>query len=153
MKKGIKYVHTNLIAKDWKKLAQFYIDVLGCEPTYPERDLSGEWIDRLTMISKVTIKGIHLKLPGYEDGPTLEIFEYNKASKATGNHLINDPGFGHIAFHVNNIDETVKKIIDHGGAKYGEIIEKKIDGIGIIKVIYTMDPEGNIIEIQNWRKE
>jgi predicted enzyme related to lactoylglutathione lyase len=26
-----KYVHTNLIAKDWKKLAKFYTDVFGCK--------------------------------------------------------------------------------------------------------------------------
>ncbi len=153
MNNGIKYVHTNLIAKDWKKLAQFYINVFGCVPTYPERDIAGEWIDRMTMISKVNIKGIHLKLPGYEDGPTLEIFEYNKASEAAGTHLINDPGFGHIAFHVTNVEEIVENIIDKGGAKYGEMIEKKIDSMGIIKAIYAMDPEGNIIEIQNWRKE
>jgi predicted enzyme related to lactoylglutathione lyase len=149
----IKYVHTNLIAKDWKKLAQFYIDIFGCEPTYPERNLSGAWIDRMTMISNVNIKGIHLKLPGYENGPTLEIFEYNKASMTPKKQLINDFGFGHIAFHVTDVEETIERIIDKGGAKYGELIEKKINGIGIIKAIYALDPEGNIIEIQNWRKE
>ena len=34
---------------------------------------------------------------------------------------------------------------------YGELVEKDIPGIGTIKVIYAKDPEGNIIEIQNWR--
>ena len=36
-----KYVHTNLIARDWKRLIRFYIDVFGCEPKGPERDMSG----------------------------------------------------------------------------------------------------------------
>lgn len=153
MRNKIKYVHTNLIAKDWKKLTQFYIDVFGCVPTYPERNLSGDWIDRITMISKVNIKGIHLKLPGYENGPTLEIFEYDKTSEITKDRSINAFGFGHIAFHVTDVEETIERIIEKGGAKYGELIEKKIDGLGIIKAIYALDPEGNIIEIQNWRKE
>ena len=148
----IKFVHTNLIAKDWKKLAKFYMDVFECEPTRPERDLSGEWIDKMTGIPGVGIKGIHLKLPGFENGPTLEIFEYNVTSKTAKNPLINDPGFGHIAFHVSNVEETIDRLITNGGALYGELIEKEIKGIGIIKALYAKDPEGNIIEIQNWKK-
>ena len=36
-----RYVHTNLIARDWRVLARFYQEVLGCVPVPPERDLSG----------------------------------------------------------------------------------------------------------------
>jgi predicted enzyme related to lactoylglutathione lyase len=64
----IKYVHTNLVAKDWRKLAEFYMAVFDCKPKYPVRDLSGEWIDQATNIENVRIRGIHLALPGYEDG-------------------------------------------------------------------------------------
>ena len=35
---GTKYVHTNLVAHDWKRLATFYIEVFGCKPKPPERD-------------------------------------------------------------------------------------------------------------------
>ena len=28
---NIKYVHTNIISRDWRRLAQFYEDVFGCE--------------------------------------------------------------------------------------------------------------------------
>jgi hypothetical protein len=45
-----------------------------------------------------------------------------------------------------------QKLIANGGQKYGELVEKEIQGVGIIKVIYARDPEGNIIEIQNWRR-
>lgn len=70
MSNNIRYVHTNLIAKDWKKLAKFYIDVFGCKPVGPERDLSGEWIELLTEIRNVGVRGVHLLLPGYgENGP------------------------------------------------------------------------------------
>jgi predicted enzyme related to lactoylglutathione lyase len=153
MKNEIKYVHTNIIARDWKTLAQFYIDVFECIPVYPERELYGEWIDKLTMIPEVRVKGIHLQLPGYENGPTLEIFEYNKGPMSFEKPLINDLGFGHIAFHVTNVEEIVEKIIEKGGSKYGEMIEKEIQGVGILKAIYALDPEENIIEIQNWIKE
>lgn len=144
-------MHTNLIAKDWRKLTQFYIDVFGCKPQYPERDLSGEWIDKLTNIEGVKIRGMHLILPGYDNGPTLEIFEYDPENCRTC-YMINEKGFGHIAFHVDNVEEVVGKLIDHGGKVLGEIIRKDYKEIGFLTVVYTQDPEGNLIEIQNWSK-
>ncbi len=40
-----KYVHTNLIARDWRSLIGFYRDVLGCVPVPPERDYAGADLD------------------------------------------------------------------------------------------------------------
>lgn len=153
MKNEIKYVHTNLVAKDWKKLAQFYIDVFECVPTYPERDISGIWIEKMTQIDNARVRGIHLKLPGYINGPTIEIFEYNIAASSDVPQQINKYGFGHIAFHVTDVEETVEKLITEGGSKYGELVETEIQGVGNLKAIYAKDPEGNIIEIQNWKKK
>jgi predicted enzyme related to lactoylglutathione lyase len=152
MENEIRFVHTNLVARDWKKLAQFYIDVFDCLPTHPERDLSGDWLDRMTKVQGARIRGMHLKLPGYENGPTLEIFEYNKPGSA-GPSLINRPGFGHIAFHVSNVEETMKKLISFGGKSYGEVVETEVKGVGKLKALYAVDPEGNIVEIQNWVKK
>lgn len=61
----IKYVHTNIIAKDWRTLADFYIKVFECTPIQAERDLSGEWLDqatdRLFFIPKILIYlSVHL---------------------------------------------------------------------------------------------
>ncbi len=153
MKNQIRYVHTNIIAENWKSLAQFYIDVFECEPVLPERDLSGEWIDKLTMLQGARLKGIHLKLPGYKDGPTLEIFEYNEISGNPSSPLINNKGLAHIAFHVSDVDIALDNLIANGGQRYGEIVEKKYDGIGTVRAVYAKDPEGNIIELQNWCKE
>lgn len=152
MEDGIKYVHTNLIAKDWKRLAKFYMDVFGCKPQYPERDLSGEWVDRLTAINGARIRGMHFTLPGYENGPTLEIFEYSPEDPGSGEKQINTRGFGHIAFHVNSVAEVTDKIIQNGGRMLGEIVEKEYQDLGVLKVVYAADPEGNFIEIQNWMK-
>src|SRR5581483_10002418 len=56
-----KYVHTNLIARDWKRLARFYCDVFGCEPQGPERDLSGAWLDRVSAVPHAALRGVHLR--------------------------------------------------------------------------------------------
>lgn len=95
-----KYVHTNLIAYDWRKLAAFYEQVFGCGPLAPERNLYGEAFDRPTHLKDTRLHGVHLRLPGCgEDGPTLEIFEYGEMLSRM-EPALNRPGFAHTAFLV-----------------------------------------------------
>ena len=100
---GVRYVHTNLIARDWRALARFYEDVFGCVPVPPERNLSGPEMEAGTGVPGARLRGMHLRLPGAgPDGPTLEIFEYSE-SAADVPHVVNRPGFAHIAFAVDSV--------------------------------------------------
>ena len=145
-----KFSHVNIISRNWKELADFYIRVFDCRPKPPERDLSGKWLDELTDLSEASIKGMHLLLPGYDtDGPTLEIFEYNENINNPGKE-INLEGFAHIAFAVDNVEEKLNLLLENGGSAVGKMIDTEIDGVGKIFVVYAKDPEGNIIEIQKW---
>lgn len=121
-------------------------------PVPPERDFKGKWLDDLTGLYEANIKGIHLRLPGYDDsGPTLEIFEYsNKEDNFV--HSINTTGFSHIAFRVDDVQQYAEKIIQNGGKKYGELVSTLIPGAGELTMIYMRDPEDNIIELQNWKQ-
>jgi predicted enzyme related to lactoylglutathione lyase len=145
-----KYVHTNLIARDWKRMVQFYSDVFGCQPKGPERNLSGVWLDRVTSLRNAHLRGIHLRLPGYgDDGPTLEIFSYDQMLEA---HLpaANQCGFTHIAFAVDDVDRALQAVVAAGGGQVGEVATAEIESVGFLRVVYARDPEGNIIELQNW---
>ncbi len=126
----IRYIHTNLIAKDWKRLANFYQDVFGCTRVMPERDLTGKWIDTGTGIDGVHIEGVHLKLPGYgDDGPTLEIFQYNKYIPVES-QKINRQGLAHIAFRVDDVDKSLNAVLSAGGGKLSDIIKKAYTRFG-----------------------
>jgi catechol 2,3-dioxygenase-like lactoylglutathione lyase family enzyme len=146
----MKFVHTNIISENWKKLAGFYINVFECTPVLPERNLSGNWLDNGTGLKNASLTGIHLRLPGYgKNGPTLEIFQYNKMIK--NEHLAaNRKGFGHIAFHVKDVKSTLEKVILFRGQAVGDITIKEIEGLGTLTFIYITDPERNLIELQNW---
>lgn len=153
MTDNIKYVHTNLIAEDWKKLAHFYTTVFGCKAIYPERNISGEWLDQITGLSSSKIEGLHLSLPGYDaEGPTLEIFQYQSPNFINSEaHHLNKPGFGHIAFHVDNVQKVLGDIVAHGGKVYGDVVRKEYSELQrTLTITYAMDPEGNFIELQNW---
>lgn len=147
-----RFAHTNIIARDWKRLAGFYQRVLGCTPAPPERNLSGQWLERATGVPGAEIRGIHLRLPGCgEAGPTLEIFQYNckKERPATA---INRPGLAHIAFAVDDVQAARDAIIAAGGRDVGEVVSVEIPGAGNITFVYVTDPEGNMIELQRWSR-
>src|SRR4051794_922988 len=96
-----KYVHTNLTTRDWRRLVRFYGEVFGCMPKPPVRDLSGDWLDRLTGLPAAHLTGMHLTLPGFDGaGPTLEIFSYDQMAE-NGPLKVNQCGFGHLAFSVD----------------------------------------------------
>jgi len=146
----IRYAHTNLIAGDWRRLAAFYQDVLGCVPVPPERDLSGEWLDRATGLEEARITGIHLRLPGCgSDGPTLEIFQYADMPERPPS-APNLPGFAHVAFAVDDVEATARAVFENGGSAIGELTQCELPGVGVLTFRYVADPEGNLIELQHW---
>lgn len=145
-----KYVHTNIIARNWKKLVEFYVKVFGCIPVPPERDYAGKDIENMTGVSDVQIKGVHVRLPGYNgDGPTLEIFQYNNEADRPET-AINRPGFAHIAFAVDDVEAAKAAVLDAGGGVVGKVVSLDVQGAGTVTLIYLTDPEGNIIELQKW---
>jgi len=145
-----KYVHTNLIARDWRRLVRFYSEVFGCVAKGPERDLSGAWLDQATSLRNAHLCGVHLRLPGCgDDGPTLEIFSYEEMVEGQM-PAANECGFAHIAFAVDDVDQALGATIAVGGSTVGDIATTQVDGVGVLRVVYARDPEGNIVELQKW---
>ena len=145
------YRHTNLIAKDWRRLADFYETVFGCKRLMPERDLSGDWLSKGTGVHEAHIRGVHLSLPGFaEKGPTLEIFQYDlNMSKPTV--AANREGFAHIAFEVDDVSGYLDAVKQHGGNNLGRITTEVVPNVGTLTFVYITDPEGNIVELLNWK--
>ena len=148
----IEFAHVNIISDNWKKLADFYMNVFDCIPLLPERDLKGDWLEKATNIDGAHITGIHLLLPGNEDNPpTLEILQYDQSLDAPES-FSNRKGFGHIAFRVDSVEDVLSRLLQHGGTKVGELTETEITGSGHLSFVYAKDIDGNIIEIQNWKE-
>ena len=53
----MKYVHTNVIARDWRTLAAFYENVFGCVRVPAERNLAGDSIERGSGVAGARIQG------------------------------------------------------------------------------------------------
>jgi catechol 2,3-dioxygenase-like lactoylglutathione lyase family enzyme len=147
----LRYAHTNLIARDARALIAFYRDVLGCESIGQTRDLSGDWLDRLTGIPGAHIAGEHLALPGCGGKITLEIFEYGEEERASRG--IGTPGFGHIAFEVDDVARKLADVRARGGGQISELVKVDYPDGRRGTFVYATDPEGNVVELQSWEKQ
>ena len=144
-----RYVHTNIIAKDCQRLIEFYKEVFRCKSIGETRDLRGEWLDRLTGIPNAHIVGEHLCLPGYgDDHPTLEIFSYDAVEQSRT--TINKQGLAHLAFEVDDVEETLRLLLQKGGSQIGEVVRAAYEDGRKAVFVYAADCEGNIIELQSW---
>jgi predicted enzyme related to lactoylglutathione lyase len=148
-----KYVHTNLVARDWRSLVRFYSDVFGCTFVPPERDYRGDELDAGTGLKNAHLIGAHLRLPGYaEGGPTLEIYQYEPVEPRPA-PAVNRPGLGHLAFEVPDVEEARRIVEAHGGSAVGQVVTLATKTGARVTWCYMADPEGNFIELQSWLKD
>jgi hypothetical protein len=87
---------------------------------------------------------MHLRLPVGDTGPTLEIFNYSVAGSTTA---VNSPGFGHIAFAVDDVP-AAWPVLAAGGRAVGEVVTVP-SFRRASHWCYVADPE-NVIELQAW---
>lgn len=145
-----RYVHTNVVSRDWRSLVAFYERVFGCRPVPPERDYRGPLLDACTGLTGAHLSGMHLRLPGYdEDGPTLEIFGYDEVAESPPG-AANRAGFAHIAFAVPDVKAALERVQAEGGGVLGEVVTLEIAGGRRVTLCYATDPEGNVVELQAW---
>jgi catechol 2,3-dioxygenase-like lactoylglutathione lyase family enzyme len=147
---GVRYGHTNVIARDWRRLAAFYEQLFGCEPVPPERDYRGPDLERGTGVAGAALRGVHLRLPGHgPDGPTLEIYTYEPLEDAT-TPAVNRPGWGHLAFVVDDVESARATVLGNDGGSLGEVVTLQTADGRRVTWCYVSDPEGNVVELQSW---
>jgi glyoxylase I family protein len=145
-----RFGHVNLVARDWRRLADFYARVLGCEMVPPERDYRGPILEAGTGVKGAALRGAHLRLPGFgPDGPTLEIYQYESGPAALPT-AANRPGFGHVGFVVPDVARARASFLAEGGETVGDVVTSQTADGRRVTWTYVADPEGNIVELQAW---
>jgi catechol 2,3-dioxygenase-like lactoylglutathione lyase family enzyme len=100
--------------------------------------------------SRSGLRGVHLRLPGHGDeGPTLEIYAYDREEPAL-QPAANRPGWGHIAFAVDDVAGAQEEVLAAGGSAIGEVVTVEPADGRRVTWCYVTDPEGNIVELQAW---
>jgi predicted enzyme related to lactoylglutathione lyase len=66
---------------------------------------------------------------------------------------VNRPGFGHIAFSVEDVASARETVLAAGGKPVGEVVTVSLTGGAQVTWCYVTDPEGNVIELQSWSRQ
>jgi len=133
--------HTGIVVSDLVKESQFYL-TLGFKEVSRAIE-EGEFISQVTGIEEVKIEWIKMTAP---DKNLIELIKYHShpMNSAVKNSPSNKLGCSHIAFTVENINETCNIIAGYGGS----IVNNPATSTdGKVKVAYCHDPEGVLLEI------
>lgn len=137
--------HVSLTARNADQLSSFYKQVFGFVEKRAPKRLSGKAVFRGNGLPDNDIYAIWLTFPNTQD-PFLEIMEYTHPAKR-GVPAVNDPGFGHIAFEVCNLHQTLENVLRFGGSLQGDVTNFESDEQPYW-IVYARDPEGNILELE-----
>ncbi len=141
----MKLAHINLVARDADMLAAFYMNVMKCELLRAPRMLSGEKVSRGNGLSNSEIYTIWLNFPETES-PFLEIHQHT-VTHQRDQPRVNEPGFRHLSFQMEDISDTLSKIIQAGGTQIGQITDFGAPDKPYL-IAYARDPEGNVLELE-----
>ena len=146
--------HVNLVVSDLPRMLAFYRDLLGLRVT-KQVSISGDWIGQTVGLENVRAEVVYLDLP---TGPRIELIRYlfPDAMKVPGVEQPHALGLRHLAFKVEDIDAAVARL-SVAGVKFLSDVQAVPDSQvtyagGVRKrLVYFRDPEGNILELCEYR--
>ena len=132
--------HTGFVVSDLDASIQFYRDIMGLEL---ERTLEreGPAISQVLGYEATHIRGALLSI---QDGHSLELIQYvhpEGADRPTDER--NALGATHLAFSVDDIDDTFRRLVASGAKK----LNPPARVTPVRTVCYLQDPDGNWIEL------
>ena len=119
--------------RDFEKSKRFYTEILGFKldsEVYRE--------ERLSYKADLSLNGQYI----------IELFSFpNPPKRPTKPEAT---GLRHIAFEVDDVAETLEKVLAKGGQTVGELVHADYADGRKATFVYVTDIEGNILELQNW---
>ncbi|NBI64167.1 hypothetical protein D3Z38_14155 [Clostridiales bacterium] len=142
--------HVGVVVKSLEKAIAFYNGVLGLEIA----EAPGEWVTdyretRAMGLPDCLHRIATLKAP---DGSKIELVEFEEPRALEGSEVADYNGKHHISFLVDDIDEWVKKLEEHGLKPFLAPLAYETEEAesGTAYWMQLLDPFGVIIEIMQY---
>ena len=134
-------LHTALGVSDMDRSIRFYRDLLGMD-VLRLIEISDDRLARLIGAPEAKCKIAHLTA----GESVLELFQYETPSGENFARKINqyDKGLIHVGIEIDNFDETVARLREHGVEFLGELVEFRPN----VWVAYFRGPDGEVCEIR-----
>lgn len=139
--------HINLVVADLERAAHFYAHVFGWTRGF-SAELRGDWIERVGGLEGVRASCLFLSSP--DGGARIELIRYDTPSGAQfdANSLANTFGLRHIAFEVEDLEETLERVRELGLTPLGSVEEVpfRVGNLGAKRLVYFHDFDGVLVE-------
>ncbi len=133
--------HVGIVVEDMAGAVAFFAE-LGME-VGGETAVEGEWVDRIVGLEGVRVDSAMLRTPDGGGGIELIRFEAPPAGAGDAAAPANTLGYRHLAFVVDDIDDTIARLAPHGGELVGAV-----ETYGtVFRLCYLRGPEGIIVEL------
>jgi catechol 2,3-dioxygenase-like lactoylglutathione lyase family enzyme len=146
--------HINIVVSDLDRMVDFYTRVLGLRET-KRVTISGEWIGEVVGLTDPHADVVYLDA---DAGARIELIRYNRpaADRPAGLEKSNSPGLRHIALRVDAIDASAARLRAAGVKFFSDVQmvpESQVSyGGGVRKrLVYFTDPEGNLLELCEYK--
>ena len=141
--------HIGVTVPDLEEAAQFFINVLGCEPIYdsgPFKFPDDDWMTRqLNVHPRAEVKKIRFLRCGH--GSNLELFEYSSPDQRTEQPKNSDIGGHHLCFYTDDFDASLAWLRDNRVRILGDPLTKDDGPNSGITWVYFQAPWGMHFEL------
>ncbi len=138
--------HAGVTVADVERSLRFYRDLLGLKVVEDVRLTSRE----VAALLGTDELDLHLVNLDTGDGRILELLQYARPAGSRIDYTSRDPGSGHIALAVQDLDAIAAGIAAAGGAVISRHPVTASDAEGIFahaRLLYVRDPDGMILEL------
>jgi catechol 2,3-dioxygenase-like lactoylglutathione lyase family enzyme len=134
--------HAGMVVADLDRALHFYRDLLGLQVTRAMEE-EGAYLDNMLGFKGVRVTTVKLAAP--QGGAVLELLYFQSPrTPAAPRRGLFDAGPSHVAFTVEDLEATFKKLT-RAGVPFNAPPQLSPDGLA--KVTFCQDPDGTPIEL------
>jgi catechol 2,3-dioxygenase-like lactoylglutathione lyase family enzyme len=133
--------HVGIVVDDMAAAIAFFaelgMDLLG------ETPVEGEWVDRVVGLDGLRVDSAMMQAP--DEGGRIELIKFHAPPAGDGDPAAppNTLGLRHLAFMVDDVDDTVARLKPHGGELVGTVEDYQ----DTFRLCYLRGPAGMIVEL------
>ncbi len=135
--------HVGITVRSLERSLAFYRDLLGFEEVFAWRPRA-EYLSKLVGYPGVELNVAFVALPGSDT--RLELLEYGGVDAQPADTRNGNPGTGHIAFVVEDVDVLFERLAASGVAYVSMPVTPTIGANRGGRAVYMIDPDGFRVE-------
>jgi catechol 2,3-dioxygenase-like lactoylglutathione lyase family enzyme len=134
--------HVGVVVDDLEAAIAFFVE-FGMELDGGPSPVEGDWVDRVVGLPAVRVEIAFVRTPDGLSRLELTKFHHPLATTAEPNAPANTFGLRRIMFAVDDIDDVVHRMRDHGAELVGEVAQYE----DLYRLCYLRGPGGIIVAL------